>query len=280
MKLTSLAIGTSFLTGMIMAPAMAVGISAPEVNGGSFILYNSNGTNTFADPGADLSEILSGEASSPTGNIELFSTSESGGFSDPGPVTLSGTLNGTSILLSSLTADDWLKGGFAQQWFEEFLDQALNTTGQNTRSLLGDSFLYNAFVNNGGREIFSDPNISYVNQADTGLVTIGLAGHFDAFNRVTSQIPQLIPFLNPSFQASEIVKVVYDNGPAQYLYSFTATQSGLSELVDGVSHSGNYEVSFLGNVPESEAVPEPAAAAALGLVGLAGIALRRKSNLV
>lgn len=278
MKLTSLAIGTSFLAGMIIAPAMAAGISDPEVNGGSFILYNSNGTNTFADPGADLSDILSGDASSPTGNIELFSTSESGGFSDPGPVTLSGTLNGTSILLSSLTEDDWLNSGFAQQWFEEFLDQALNTTGQNTRSLLGDSFLYNAFVNNGGREIFSDPNISYVNQADSGLVTIGLAGHFDAFNRVTSQVPQLIPFLNSSFQASEIVKVIYDNGPAQYLYSFTATKSGLTELSDGVSHSGNYEVSFGGKVPEPESVPEPATAAALGLVGLAGVALRQKSK--
>ena len=268
MKFVNLIIGASFLAGAVATPAMADSISNPTIGGaGDVILYNADDANTFEDPNANLVDILKGDASNPMGNVELFATSESVGFAG-GPTILSGDLNGVGIRLSSLTEEDWSNGGFAQQWFSDFLDVALNPFGQAQRSTFGDSNLYGSFVASGGRGIFSDPNISYVNQAEDGGVSIGLAGHLNAYTRIVEQIPGLTPFLNSNFQASEIVKVVYDNGPAQYLYSFSATNSGLTELGDGVSHSGNYEVSFPGNDPES--VPEPATMVALLLVGVAG----------
>ena len=255
-------------------PAFANGISDPIIGGEEdVILFNANDTQTFEDANANLVDLLTGNASNPTGNIELFATSESAGFT--GATTLSGSLNGSNILLSSLTENDWLTGGFGQQWFGEFLDNALNPQGQGLRTFFGDDFLYSQFASNSGREILSDPNISYVNQAADGMVSIGLAGHLNAFDRIAGQIPDLIPFLNPTVQASEIVKVVYDNGPAQYLYSFSATDSGLTERSDGVSHDGNYEVSFQGNVPES--VPEPTTTAALLIVGVTGALIRKRS---
>ncbi len=264
-----------FAGAAIATPAFADSIKDPTIGGaGDAILFNANDSNTFVDPTANLADILAGNAGNPTGNIELFASSESVGFSGPA-TTLSGTLNGASILLSSLTEDDWSNGGFGQQWFSDFLDVSLNLFAQTQRGVIGDSTLYSIFETIGGRELFSDPNISYVNQAGDGLVSIGLAGHLNAYNRIIGQIPDLLPYLNSNVQASEIVKVVYDNGPAQYLYSFSATDSGLTELGDGVSHSGNYEVSFQGEEPQ--ATPEPMATAALLLVGLTGAAIGKKS---
>ncbi len=300
MKFTNLIVGASFLVGSFVAtPAFADSIDDPIIGGAKdFILYNSDGVNTFEDASANLADILTGNASDPTGNVELFASSESVGFSGQA-TTLSGTLNGASILLSSPDEGDWLIGDFSQQWFSNFLDASLNSLGQAQRALNGESALYSMFVDKGGREAFSDPNISYVNQAGDGTVSIGLAGHLNAYNRTIEQIPDLAPLLKSNFQASEIVKVVYDNGPAQYLYGFSATDSGLTELSDGVSHSGNYEVSFIGNAPgvtglsiaafntsadavpsqqkTPQSVPEPTTAAALLLVGLTGAAMGKRS---
>ncbi|WP_413200001.1 NF038130 family PEP-CTERM protein, partial [Nostoc piscinale] len=74
----------------------------------------------------------------------------------------------------------------------------------------------------------------------------------------------------------EIVKYTY-NGQTDYLFSFLATDSGLTEKSDGISHSGNYEVTFQGLVPikPSQSVPEPSVV--LGILGVAGIvATQRK----
>ena len=73
---------------------------------------------------------------------------------------------------------------------------------------------------------------------------------------------------NKQIQASEIVKVSYDNGPAQLLYSFNATRTGLTAADDGQSHNGNYEVKLQGQVP-TQAVPEPSVM--LGLLGVAAM---------
>ncbi len=257
---------------------MAASITNPTLGGANdVILYDSDGVYTFANPGASLDSILAGDAGSPGGNIELFASSEKPGANFSTPTTLSGNLNGTSITLSSLTAADW--DVFGVGWFTEFLDVALNSTGKFLAAQAGYGNLYSQFKSMGGPQTFSDPNISYVNQDDTtGEVTIGLAGHLNAHNRIKNILPSsLWSFLNPNIQASEIVKVLYGDEPAQYLWSFSATASGLVEENDGVSHNGNYEVSFRGTLPPPEAVPEPTAV--LGLVALGGmlVASKRKS---
>jgi hypothetical protein len=234
MKFAQLALGASFLAGMMTAPAMAASIANPTTGGADDVLvYGANSTNTFeiANTSSNLVTALTGDASSPTGNVELFASSESSGSNFNTSTTLSGTLNGKSIVLSSVTAADW--NVFGLQWFGEFLDVALNPQGE---------------------------------------VKVGLAGHFNAYTRVVQQIPSLAAYLKPNFQASEIVKIEYDGGPAEYFWSFSATDSKLKEAGDNFSHSGNYEVSFMGDPVKD--VPEPASV--LGLVALGGLAVASK----
>lgn len=278
MKFTYLALGASLLTNLCVAPAFAASLTNPTLGGANdVILYDANGTNTFVNPNASLTSILTGNASSPGGNVELFARSEQPGTNFNTPTTLSGTLNGKAITLSSLTADDW--DVFGVQWFGQFLTTSLNAQGQAARAMVGDTAIYNQFVRAGGRQVFSDPNLSYVNQDDTtGEVSIGLAGHFNAYQQVASRIPSLSPLLRQDFQASEIVKVLYDDAPAQYLWSFSATKSGLTELGDGVSHSGNYEVSFQGTLPENPPVSVPEPATVLGLVAMGGLLAASKGK--
>lgn len=276
MKLANLALGASLFTaGIFTAPAMAASLTNPTIGGaGDVWFYDYSGGQTFRNDSASLDSLLQGDASNPMGNVELFPTSETAGFSG-GVTSLSGTLNGTKITLESLTAADW--DVFGQRWFTEFLNESLNPTGQYVRSQTNDSSLYAQFVANGGREVFSDPNISYVNQDDTtGEVRIGLAGHFNAHDRITTAIPMLEGRLNPIVQASEIVKVTYGEGLAQYFWSFSATASGITEKSDGVSHSGNYEVSFQGDLPPAQAVPEPASVVSLIALGGLAVAAKRK----
>jgi len=111
--------------------------------------------------------------------------------------------------------------------------------------------LFSTFLLAGGLQRFSDPNISYVNQDNqTGLIKIGLAGHLNA-------APLL--GLPGTIQASELVKVNYNGQASQYLYSYKATNSGLTSKDGTNSHTGNYEVSLQGELPPKP-VPEPAMA--------------------
>jgi hypothetical protein len=279
MKFTYIALGASLLANLCVAPAFAASLINPTLGGvKDVILYDANGTNTFVNPNASLASILTGNASSPGGNVELFASSEQPGGNFNTLTTLSGTLNGTAMTLSSLTATDW--DGFGLQWFGQFLTTGLNAQGQAARANLGDAALYGQFVQAGGRQIFSDPNLSYVNQDDTtGEVSIGLAGHFNAYSQVAARIPTLASLLRPDFQASEIVKVLYGDAPAQYLWSFSATPSGLTEVSDGMSHSGNYEVRFQGRLPDHPPASVPEPATVLGLVIVGGLlAIKGKGN--
>ena len=288
-----LAIGTSILVGagaIATTPAFAGSLTGATlnndaVNGTDYYLYDANTTNTFRNDSASLSKILTGNAGSPTGNVELFANSEkltNTQFNSYSKVTtLSGVIGGKSITLSSLTLADWnsvQKNGktLAKSWFDDAL------TNNGLGALVGTSTantLYSSFISKGGLQRFSDPNISYVNQNDTtGEISIGLAGHYDATSLLLPVIPNsLKPLLaGKTLQASEIVKVSYNGGPAQYLYNFTATNSGLVEVGDGISHKGNYEVTLDGIPPE--AVPEPSAM--LGLMAVGGLfaASKRKSR--
>lgn len=273
------------VTALATAPAKAgtlTGASITGVNGTDYYLYDANATNTYRNNAASLSTILTGNSSSPTGNVELFANSETLNntqFATYSTVTtLSGLLGGRSITLSSLTAADWastVAGGLtlAQKWFNDAL------TNNGLGSLIGTTTgnnAYSSFLASGGRQRFSDANISYVNQNDTtGQISIGLAGHLDAKSLLLPFVPtSLQPFLaGKTIQASELVKVVYDGGPAQYLYNFSATNSGLVEQGDGISHKGNYELLLTGIPPAK--VPEPSAM--LGLMGVGGfLAAKRK----
>ncbi|QLE43248.1 PEP-CTERM sorting domain-containing protein [Nostoc sp. C052] len=295
MKMTfhKLVIGASMAIGMsalATVPAQAGTLTGATIGGTAaddYYVYDSDAKNTFKveKPSAnDVQKVLSGNAASPTGNVELRASSEGKDFDFTKNTTLTGTIGGKTLTLSSLTSDDWFGVGqkttkygstnLANTWF----NQALNSYGisDSTFTLLAKysytkESLFDSFLKNGGFERFSDPNISYVNQDDTsGLISIGLAGHYNAATLITPSLglPINLSSLLPSLlQASEIVKYTYD-GKTDYLYSFKATESGLVEKGDTKSHSGNYEVTIKGVVPPA-AVPEPSII--LGLLGVAGV---------
>jgi hypothetical protein len=290
-----LAIGASLavsVSAIASAPAHAGSLTGATMGGtaaSDYLVYNSDATNTFLAPNTPVQKVLDGDATNPGGNVELRAGSEKAGFDFTKNTTLTGQIGGKNITLSSLTAGDWAQG-FTQKWLGEAL--TANGFSLSTNQV---GFLSGIFENYGGRQRFSDPNISYVNQNDnTGLISIGLAGHFNATSLLTSSISGYIAdtrtsALNKSLaqgllgvlgtkeiQASEIVKVSYNGGPDQLLYSFNATASGLTEKLDGISHSGNYEVTIDGIPPK--AVPEPSVM--LGLLGVAGVfASQRKLKL-
>ena len=274
------------------APAIAASIIVTSTDGTAptdYLVYDANGTNTFevAKTLANIQNVLGGDAASPTGNVELRARTEKPEFDPTKPefdptaftknTTLSGAIGGKSITLSSLTASDWATANyndsgktFGKYWF----DQALTNNGLS--AVVGTptaDAIFGSFVSNGGFQRFSDPNISYVNQNDTtGLISIGLAGHYDATSLLFAVVPSnLQPLLaGKTIQASELVKYTYD-GQSGYLFSFSATQTGLVELKDKVSHSGNYEVTL-------RPVPVPAAFVGIAIAGAIGAAKLKRSK--
>lgn len=279
MKMTfqKLVIGASIAIGMSVAtvPAQAGTLTGATIGGtaaNDYLVYDSNGTNTFtvANTSANVQKVISGNAASPTGNVELAASSEQTGFNFTNNTTLTGTIGGKTLTLSSLTSDDWFGAGnttttygltnLANTWFNQVLSS--NNISSTLLAAFGSTkeTLFNSFLTKGGFQRFSDPNISYVNQDDTsGLISIGLAGHYNAAPLLG--LPSNL-FTSP-LQASELVKYTYE-GKTDYLYSFKATLSGLVEKSDGISHSGNYEVPI-----DPAAVPEPSVM--LGLLGVAGV---------
>jgi hypothetical protein len=279
---TSLAVG---MTAIGSAPAFAGTLTNPQFGGtaaSDYLSYCSNGSSTFAgDTCTDsLSTILSGNSSAPGGNIELAKSSEQAGFDFTKNTTLTGTIGGKDIVISSLTQADWMTDmGNGKTLLSQWLDDAFLVN--NVPSFV-KPLVQAAFVSNNGMQRFSDPNISYVNQDNaTGEISIGLAGHWNASDMLKEAIGNspLANFVPTTVKASELVKVIYDNGPAKFLYSFTATESGQANNsgvgADGISHNGNYEVKLAG-VPVTS-VPEPSTMLALMAVGGLFATKKRKS---
>jgi hypothetical protein len=295
------------------SPAMAGNFS---LSGNDYLLYDVSGSNTVLNPSADLDKILNGNSSAPGGNVELFATSENSYYHPTkqiavgtkngkpvyqtvpdtelalqrfatAPVTsVTGTVAGKTLTLSSLTGADWFgtslnktygAATFATTWFNGFLTNA--GMGGLVGNELGTA-AFNRFFGMGGFQRASDPNISYVTTSGTDLL-IGLAGHYNVKEVYAPMLGQLGGLIRDGFQASEVVKASY-NGVDQLLYSFSATQSGLVNGsgvgADGRSHSGNYEVALRGVVtppPPVESVPEPSTM--LGLMAVGGLfAAKRK----
>ena len=270
------------------APAIASSLTGATIGGSAsndYLVYDANATNTFlvSNTFANVQIVLSGDAASPTGNVELRASTEQAGFDATAftkNTTLSGAIGGRDITLSSLTASDWATVGTT--WF----NAALTANGYGAVLYPVNASVYTAawtkFVTNNGRQRFSDPNISYVNQGSDNLVRIGLAGHLDATNLLFANLSSseqivLNSLRDPNkagtpVQASEIVKYTYE-GKTDYLYSFNATASGLIAGNDGRSHNGNYEVTFQGARP----VPVPAAFVGIAIAGAIGaVKLKRR----
>ncbi|PHJ59421.1 exosortase [Nostoc linckia z18] len=310
MKMTfqKLVIGASMAIGVsavATVPAQAGTLTGATIGGtaaSDYLIYDVSGNSTVLVPNTqtNVQKVLDGSAANPTGNVELRATTEQSGFDFSKNTTLSGQIGGQSIILSSLTATDWFSTGsglstsygaqnFANTWFNQFYNAAgLAANESAIKSALGlpsftpSSLLrqqaFNTFFNINGFQRSSDPNISYVSQNDTtGEIKIGLAGHYNLKEYYAPLLGNLGNFLKNGFQASEVVKVTY-NGKTDFLYSFSATASGLTNSTgigaDGKSHSGNYEVSIQGVPPT--AVPEPSVI--LGLLGVAGIFTTRRQQ--
>ncbi|MCT7985152.1 NF038130 family PEP-CTERM protein [Laspinema sp. A4] len=288
--INKLAVATSIAVGMSAigsAPAFAGTLTNPQFGGTAAtnaLSYCSNGTSTFTGPTCtdSLSTILSGNSSAPGGNIELAATSEKAGFDFTKNTALTGTIGGKDIVISSLTAADWESDmdNNGKSLLSEWLDAAFAANQVTISNNTIKAAVETAFKNNNGRQRFSDPNISYVNQDNgTGEISIGLAGHYnastilkEAMGSTTMFGVRLADLVPASVQASELVKVIYNNGPAKYLYSFAATASGQANTsgtgADGISHNGNYEVKLAGvPVPPVTSVPEPSTMLALMAVG-------------
>ncbi|WP_292705334.1 NF038130 family PEP-CTERM protein [Nostoc sp. NMS2] len=297
----SMAIGVSALA---TVPAQAGTLTGATIGGtaaSDYLVYDVQGNSTISvnKTSANVQKVLDGNAANPTGNVELRASSEQSGFDFNKNTTLTGQIGGKSITLSSLTAADWFTtasgssttygaNNFATTWFNKFYDAAGLASNESTiklalnlPSVTPSSYIrqqaYNAFFGIVGFQRSSDPNISYVNQNDTtGDIQIGLAGHLNLKTYYAPLLGAFGNFLKDGFQASEVVKVTY-NDKTDFLYSFSATASGLTNSLgvgaDGASHSGNYEVSIKGVPPA--AVPEPSVM--LGLLGVAGVfATQRK----
>jgi hypothetical protein len=276
-------------------PAFASSLQNPTVGGNDYILYDANASSTYINPNATLDRILAGNSASPGGNIELFASSENVStqnfLASNARTSISGTIAEKTLTLSSLNASDWFSTGsridtnygannFANRWFNDFLRAA--GQGATIGTSVGQ-LAFNTFFQIGGFQRSSDPNIAYINTQGSDI-NIGLAGHFDlkaAYTRPGSGFQSFANLLPNGFQASEVVKANY-NGQDSFLYSFFATRSGLTNSAgagaDGISHSGNYEVS-LKNVLSSQtqrtaSTPEPSIM--LGLLACGGVLIAKR----
>lgn len=258
------------VTALNTTSAFAASLTNPNAIGTDIYKYSSTGTKTYLDSKADVSTLLMGNSSAPGGNIELFAKSErlsNEQFKTYTEVTsLTGKIGGKDLTISSLTYADWMSDvGGGITLVEKWMTDALNAFGLSPAL---KSTLLPQFIAGRGLQAFSDGNISYVNQDEkTGEIKIGLAGHLNSSIKVkevliASNLPTLASLVPDIVQASELIKVSYDGGPAQYLYSFSATNSGQVNAGDKRSHSGNYEVTVA-------TVPEPATM--LGVMAVGGL---------
>ncbi len=234
-----------------------------------------------------------------------------------GVTTLFGELEGTPVSFSSLTWPDWqvesydcastpqtatlVPGGLLDRWLAD-LGTAYGIAPASPQAL---AELAGAMICGDFLQRFSDPNIAYVNDGDPGnggaVPVIGLAGTDDLCSIMApiltnAGITPPAPFPTwasfcavpvgtpptgrPAFQISELVKLE-GGGLSTILYSFSAIDSGQSELQSPTSHTGIYEITAP-FIPPGPPTPVPAiqpfglALLSFGLMLAAGWARRRR----
>jgi hypothetical protein len=266
---------------------------------------------TQENSSADIVKVLQKMDGTPGGNIELFSDSEQSEYNTvtskaqvgtdfitiptpfgartiPVPIyetvydvsnfanadvtSISGTVAGKTLTLSSLTAYDWfgdnLDTSYGDNLASDWVDAFFAATGQQGAGDGTKEYAYNLFLENNFFQRASDANISYVDVVGSDI-NIGLAGHYD-LKQAYSHLG-FASLLPDGFQASEVVKYEYD-GIIDYAFGFEATKSGLIEASDGKSHNGNYEVLI------AVSTPEPSSMLALMAVGGVLLATKKKSE--
>lgn len=289
--------------------------NTPAVAGVDYYLYEQDGNQTVRNNSAVLEDILQGNSSSPGGNIELGIHDD--GTNEEVQLRVENN-DGDVAIFRNMTAADWdvVQGNnktvgqnwFAGVWAQANLGNLLDFINPGYSSFImstandyvsqgyfsnyndaseyltnyyaadagfTESNLYDTFKTGGGFGMIGDPNISYIIK-DGDDAKVGLAGHFNLADRFRD-IPLLAALLE-GVQASEVLAIEID-GATDYLWSYQATDSKLTEEKDGISHNGNYEVTIEGAggiLPED--IPEPSTLLGLMAIGSLVAATKRKSQ--
>ena len=252
------------------APAMAAGFTAI---GTDLILREQVGTGfEVTNDLSQLNSVLQGDSSNPCGNVEF-------GSSDTGGNSLAGVQNsqGTAIF-TNVTEDIYNDVTWQQTVGLEWFDDAWAQTAFAGNNFVRNS-AYGIFLTNGGFDMISDPNISYINEVGDDIV-VGLAGHLNLADRFRDVHLGLANFLE-GVQMSEIF--AYDiNGVTGFGWADSATATGLADNDAAGSFSGNYEVvidGITGQVLSEPPAATPEPSTILGLMAIGGLvaATKRKS---
>lgn len=209
---------------------------------------------------ANAAVALGGNAATPGGNLQLGAFGVQQG-------ALTGTGDGHTVTLSSLSLADWTANGNAltNRYIQDAATAAFGAplAAADLTTAISNFFNLNIGIYKPW-QLVSDPNISYVDITGN-VISVGLAGLLDASPFLTAISGIQLP---AGEQASEVVKMTVDGSGPIYLYGFAATASGVTMAGDTsrTVFSGNYDVKF---------VPEPAGLALVG-VGLLGLLVTRR----
>lgn len=268
-----LLVGTSVLIGTIAtsAPALAASLSNVQMVGTDYGVYGAADAITALTDSDRYSHVELNIAD------EILSNNNTG---------FTGNLGSDSIKVEGINQADW-DGGLGTQWMADFTAAYPAVANATYGPISIGQIIAGEIQTAIGRS--GDPNVAYLAKDDgSGNIEMDLIGHYNVWdapwvanysaNPIYGPVIAGLKAQTPLLQISEIAKVTI-NGEAQYAYSFSAENTGVVAVDDGVSHSGRYTVSLAGTVEEDPAdVPEPSIILGLMTVGGLFSASKRKSQ--